>query len=223
MTIDANGPYLFDGEAHIRMKLESDMSRPAFGPKAADHPTVGLPCAACTGKFEVGDYTTLIPLGPGSDEEAQMRAYAGGFFNSVAVEVHWSCATGQDVLELIDESLEDDASAAQLASASEEEAGEEPGAVMMELYGRPGKGKTYLVHPDDVVDLPRSPRFSDVVLDPGALWSVADVAVALRAAGHEKGAVDFLLEIEELTSYTPPPDVYTPLARSIAERYVRFA
>lgn len=74
----------------------SEASR-KFGPKSADHPSVGLPCPACQGPFAAGDYTALVTLGPGADEEAQERARAGRAYNAVAVEVHWTCATGEKV------------------------------------------------------------------------------------------------------------------------------
>ena len=63
-----------------------------FGPKKADHPTVGTECPACNESFKVGDYTTLVALGPGSDKESQCAALAGRAYNAVAVEVHWDCS-----------------------------------------------------------------------------------------------------------------------------------
>lgn len=66
-----------------------------FGPKQADHPSVGMTCPACHTSFVEGDYTTLIALGPGSDEESQERARTGRPYNAVASEVHWTCATGE--------------------------------------------------------------------------------------------------------------------------------
>ncbi len=66
-----------------------------FGPKTATHPSVGKECPACQVPFKEGDYTTLIALGPGDNEEAQEKARSGGFYNAVAVEVHWACATGE--------------------------------------------------------------------------------------------------------------------------------
>ena len=65
-----------------------------FGPKKADHPSVGEPCPACKKPFAVGDLTTLIPLGPGDDPEEREKALAGRVYNAVAVEVHFACATG---------------------------------------------------------------------------------------------------------------------------------
>jgi hypothetical protein len=66
-----------------------------FGPKSNDHPSIGKLCPACNIEFRSGDYTTLISLGPGNDPEAQKRAREGRFYNAVAQEVHWSCATGE--------------------------------------------------------------------------------------------------------------------------------
>lgn len=83
-------PYELDRSRWIR----TDNIR-KFGPKTPDHPTVGKECPACNRQFEAGDYTTIIALGPGDDEEAQERARAGRPYNAVAVEVHWSCATGE--------------------------------------------------------------------------------------------------------------------------------
>ena len=66
-----------------------------FGPKEADHPSVGQECPACHEEFIAGDYTTLIPLGPGDDEEAREKAREGEPYNAIAVEAHWACVTGE--------------------------------------------------------------------------------------------------------------------------------
>ncbi len=71
------------------------MDHRKFGPTTADHPSVGNPCPACREPFSEGDYTTIVPLGPGNDPEAQERARAGRVYNAVAVEAHWSCVTGE--------------------------------------------------------------------------------------------------------------------------------
>lgn len=63
-----------------------------FGPKEKDHPSVGRDCPACHEPFKAGDFTALIPLGPGNDEEQRERAREGRPYNAVAVEVHWECA-----------------------------------------------------------------------------------------------------------------------------------
>jgi len=62
-----------------------------FGPKPADHPSVGEKCKVCGREFREGDYTTLVPLGPGDDEE-RSKAEQGKPYNAVAIEVHWECA-----------------------------------------------------------------------------------------------------------------------------------
>lgn len=66
-----------------------------FGPKKASHPSIGELCPACKVPFKEGDYTTLVALGPGDDPEAQERAERNLPYNAVAVEVHYSCATGK--------------------------------------------------------------------------------------------------------------------------------
>jgi hypothetical protein len=66
-----------------------------FGPKSADHPSVGAECPACGVPFREGDYTTLIPLGPGDSEEERRKCLSGRPYCAVCVEVHWACATGE--------------------------------------------------------------------------------------------------------------------------------
>ena len=72
--------------------MDKDLRK--FGPKSKDHSTIGNPCPACNAPFKEGDYTTLISLGPSDDPEQQKKCREGRAFNAVAVEVHWSCATG---------------------------------------------------------------------------------------------------------------------------------
>jgi hypothetical protein len=67
-----------------------------MGPLAEDHWLVGGPCSACQASFKVGDYCTLIALGPGDDPEARARAAAGRPYNAVALPVHWECAVGAE-------------------------------------------------------------------------------------------------------------------------------
>lgn len=70
--------------------------KPQFGPKAPDHPSIGELCPACKIPFKIKDYTTLVSLGPGDNEEAQERCKEGLPYNAVAIEVHWKCATGTE-------------------------------------------------------------------------------------------------------------------------------
>lgn len=84
------------GVAYLRHSGHTGASAArAFGPKTAVHPTCDFPCLACGLPMRAGQYTTLIALGPGPSEEARERAAAGRVYNAVAVEVHWTCATGK--------------------------------------------------------------------------------------------------------------------------------
>jgi len=66
-----------------------------FGPKRADHPSVGALCPACRVPFRAGDYTCLVAYGPGDDPEEQEKAAQGRAYNAASAEVHWACATGE--------------------------------------------------------------------------------------------------------------------------------
>jgi hypothetical protein len=65
-----------------------------MGPKPRDSATLNRKCAACHERFEVGDFTTMIPLGPGNDPDSQERAREGRYYIPVGIEVHWACHTG---------------------------------------------------------------------------------------------------------------------------------
>lgn len=75
-----------------------------FGPKSADHPSVGERCPSCGRPFEAGDYTTLVAMAPADEvEAAKMRA--GQAYIAVAAEVCWDHAptiawlTGEEIQE----------------------------------------------------------------------------------------------------------------------------
>jgi hypothetical protein len=63
-----------------------------LGPKPAAHPSIGEICPGCNRAFEEGDYTTLIPIGPGGDGESREKARNGKAYDAVALEVHWECS-----------------------------------------------------------------------------------------------------------------------------------
>ena len=64
-----------------------------FGPRPKmDITEIRFPCPACNHHFVEGDYTTLIALGPGDDEEERKKRDEGRIYNAVCVEVHWDCA-----------------------------------------------------------------------------------------------------------------------------------
>lgn len=73
-----------------------------FGPKAADHPGIGVECPACHVPFVAGDMTTLVALGPGNDPESRRRAREGRVYNAVAVEIHAACADPSTIKEVTD-------------------------------------------------------------------------------------------------------------------------
>lgn len=70
-------------------------SRRKFGPKEEDDDSIGDECPGCQKEFKVGDYTTLVAIGPGADKEQQERARLGRPYNAVALEAHWACVTGE--------------------------------------------------------------------------------------------------------------------------------
>lgn len=57
-------------------------------------------CAACNLPLKDGDYTVLVPLGPGADSEARERARAGRPYNAIAVEIHYACLSGEELEEV---------------------------------------------------------------------------------------------------------------------------
>lgn len=66
-----------------------------FGPKEAGSMGIGELCPGCKMPFKVGDYTTLVTIGPGDSPEEQRNAREGRAYTAVAVEAHWTCVTGE--------------------------------------------------------------------------------------------------------------------------------
>ena len=64
-----------------------------FGPR----PSISeeLECFACKKLIGLGDYTALVPLGPGDDPKSQNKCLYGRPYDAVAIEIHWACATGE--------------------------------------------------------------------------------------------------------------------------------
>jgi len=67
-----------------------------FAPLTDDSQLLKLTCPACHLRFQVGDETALVPLGPGVDTEARERAREKRPYNAIALPVHWACATGEE-------------------------------------------------------------------------------------------------------------------------------
>lgn len=83
-------------KTYLRHKIVKAPLPHPLGPKSECHPSVGVQCPACERRFVSGDYTTLIPLGPGDSEESRENAREGRWYNAVAIEVHYVCATGSE-------------------------------------------------------------------------------------------------------------------------------
>lgn len=74
-------------------KLKPEITNRRLGPMPAGHPSLCNSCAACQKFFHVGNFTTLITLGPGDFPDEQAKRDAGQPYTAVTVEVHWDCAS----------------------------------------------------------------------------------------------------------------------------------
>lgn len=83
---------------YVRTSMTEKFQPRVFDPLDSGHPLIAghIICMACGLPFEVGDRTTLVPLGPGDDTEAQSRAMHGNAFNAVALPVHAACGGLQE-------------------------------------------------------------------------------------------------------------------------------
>lgn len=88
-------PKLLPSEATKRLRFKERKKMDEilkYGPKKADHPSIGKECKACHEEFKIGDITTLVTLGPGKDPEERAKSEAGKPYNAVAIEIHYDCA-----------------------------------------------------------------------------------------------------------------------------------
>jgi len=69
-----------------------------YSPLPSDHPLVkdGTKCPGCDAAFQTGDVTTLIAIGPGSDDVERRRARDGKPYNAIAIPAHYACVTGEE-------------------------------------------------------------------------------------------------------------------------------
>lgn len=65
-----------------------------FGPLVEGNAEIGKPCPACQKPFAIGQYTTLVALGPSDDPEQQALARDGRPYIAVAIQAHYACVTG---------------------------------------------------------------------------------------------------------------------------------
>lgn len=94
------GTWLVTRMDNLELALQRDPSarqRP-FAPLPGDHPFVldGKACPGCDQRFEIGDVTTLIAIGPGEEDVERQRAWAGQAYTCVSIPAHWACVTGSD-------------------------------------------------------------------------------------------------------------------------------
>jgi hypothetical protein len=62
---------------------------------------VGGTCLLCQETFRSNSYTTILSLGPGSDEDAQAECRAGRPYHGIGLVVHWACGTGRLDIDLV--------------------------------------------------------------------------------------------------------------------------
>lgn len=79
---------------YVRSIANQPLQLRKYGPKKEDSPTLGRCCPICNHYLLIGDYTTLIPLGPGEDPQERRKCRLGQFYNAIAIEAHYDCVTG---------------------------------------------------------------------------------------------------------------------------------
>lgn len=76
---------------------DPEPAEPVRQPKPVDERAVGQNCPACGVPLAAGDMVAVVVLGPGADPAARAAARGRLPYNAVAVEIHWACATGDEV------------------------------------------------------------------------------------------------------------------------------
>jgi len=67
------------------------------------NPLVDALCPACEIPLEPGDKVALVPLGPGPDADDRERARNNRWHSGRSAAVHWSCATGDEPEQDLDD------------------------------------------------------------------------------------------------------------------------
>jgi len=62
------------------------------GPLKMGQLLIHMTCPACHGRFRIGDFYTLIPLGPGKYEEKRELAKEGKHYTPQCTRIHWDCS-----------------------------------------------------------------------------------------------------------------------------------
>lgn len=63
-----------------------------MGPLSADHPLVlrAVECPGCDAPFKVGEWVTLVTIGPGDSPESRERARKGAPYTAVSLAAHYA-------------------------------------------------------------------------------------------------------------------------------------
>lgn len=64
------------------------------------HQLPAAQCPACGEYLVLGDFYTLVPIGPSPDPEERRKARNGRCYDAVALPVHWACATGEEEVSI---------------------------------------------------------------------------------------------------------------------------
>ena len=83
---------------HYEVIITREVKLVRFGPKPKNSPAIvsGHRCPACEVLFKEGDYTTLVPIGPGPDESEQRKCRDNEGYNATGMEAHWICTVGKE-------------------------------------------------------------------------------------------------------------------------------
>jgi hypothetical protein len=79
-------------------------SKDPRGPVPSNEQAWGRPCPACQVPLEEGDMVAVLPIGPGADPDARVKAKAGQPYECVHIEIHWACLTGDEAYDAAKES-----------------------------------------------------------------------------------------------------------------------
>lgn len=77
------------------MSNESKIAPKKMGPLPKGHPCIGDICPGCKECIEIGEFVTLVAVGPGADPDERKRAREGRPYNGVGVVAHYACVTGE--------------------------------------------------------------------------------------------------------------------------------
>lgn len=83
-----------DYVAYTRAKAGEPFEFRCFGPRGEEAAARGVICPACHKLLVAGEFTTLLPIGPGDNGEEREKCREGRWYNAVAIEAHVACVVG---------------------------------------------------------------------------------------------------------------------------------